>query len=267
MRITKDFTGGNICVKEQKGNTFYLENELRDTKTDWFYWAFCVEGAEGETLTFNFQQNRNFTSRHHACEATGTYILEGVLTELIEKPIPNTKVFCVPFVDFDGVVEGDQGKERIPHDHNRDYPKDGGASIYPECEAIRKYAEKFGCTYAFDFHSPWHKSGQNDWLFIVQNSVEKLDALNRFGEMLENNMTEKAMKYYHKNDYAPNVGWNQSTPNFGQYMAVRPENILGFSFETTYFGEADNIISQEKMIETGKCFAITVKEFDKYENT
>ena len=49
------------------------------------------------------------TSRHHACESTGTYVLEGVLAELIENPIPDTKVFCVPFVDYEGVIRGDQG--------------------------------------------------------------------------------------------------------------------------------------------------------------
>jgi len=352
MKITKDFTGGNILVKEQKSNVFYLENELRDTKGDWFYWAFCVEGAQGKTLTFNFQQNRIgywgpavshdlknwewlgecngesftyafgenedkvffahdmlyhpdrfyrfaeekkleikelcktrkgrsvpfiefgkgektviLTSRHHACEATGTYVLEGVLNELLENPLPDTKIFCVPFVDFDGVVDGDQGKERTPHDHNRDYPKDGGTSIYNECAAIREYADRNGCAFGFDFHSPWHKSGQNDHLFIVQNSTEKLDILNRFGEMLEKNISDKALKYYHKNDYAPNTGWNQTSPNFGQYMTIRPDNILGFSFETTYFGENNNIVSQEKLVETGKCFAKTIKEFMENENT
>ena len=56
MILHKDFLGGNIKVIEQKGNTFILENEIRDTKGDWFYWAFCVEGAENQTVTFKFNQ-------------------------------------------------------------------------------------------------------------------------------------------------------------------------------------------------------------------
>ena len=46
MLIHQNFIGGNITVKEIDGNTVVLENELRDTTGDWFYWAFCVEGAE-----------------------------------------------------------------------------------------------------------------------------------------------------------------------------------------------------------------------------
>ena len=40
--------------------------------------------------------------------------------------------FIVPFTDKDGVEDGDQGKNRKPHDHNRDYIK----RIYPEIQAI-----------------------------------------------------------------------------------------------------------------------------------
>ena len=44
----------------------------------------------------------------------------------------------VPFVDKDGVEEGDQGKNRAPRDHNRDY---AGASMYPETGALRELGE------------------------------------------------------------------------------------------------------------------------------
>jgi hypothetical protein len=40
----------------------------------------------------------------------------------------NVEVVIVPFMDKDGVEEGDQGKNRKPHDHNRDYI---GESIHP----------------------------------------------------------------------------------------------------------------------------------------
>ena len=58
IKIHKNFTGGNISVKSIDGNVITLENELRDTTIDWFYFAFCVEGAEGRELTFNMQRNR-----------------------------------------------------------------------------------------------------------------------------------------------------------------------------------------------------------------
>ena len=58
MLIHENFTGGNIVVKSQEENVIYLDNNLRDTTCEWFYWAFCIEGAEGRTLTFRFRENR-----------------------------------------------------------------------------------------------------------------------------------------------------------------------------------------------------------------
>ena len=58
MIIHKNFVGGNICVVKQNETDIYVENEIRDTQEDWFYWAFCVENAEGKTVTFHFQKNR-----------------------------------------------------------------------------------------------------------------------------------------------------------------------------------------------------------------
>lgn len=222
MSVNSDFIGGNIRIENKKGNTYYLNNELRDTTEDWFYWAFCAEGYAGETVTFNFPDNRigyygpavshdlkkwewlgkskeknSFTytfrenenkvyfahsmlyhperflefckekgvsikqlcetrkgrsvpyitfgngdriillaSRHHACESTGNYILEGVLDGLLKCPIENTRVICVPFADYDGVVDDDQGKARKPYDHNRDYSIENQA-IYPETVTIK----------------------------------------------------------------------------------------------------------------------------------
>ena len=76
------------------------------------------------------------TSRHHACESTGSYVLEGVLDGLLQHPMENLQVICVPFVDYDGVVDGDQGKYRLPRDHECDYGRDV-PPIYPETAAIR----------------------------------------------------------------------------------------------------------------------------------
>ena len=112
------------------------------------------------------------TARHHACESTGTYVVEGLLEEIIKNPMPEATITYIPFVDYDGVVDGDQGKARGPHDHNRDYPH---GELYNEIRAIAGYAQEHGCHYGYDFHSPWHKGGENDWAFFVRNSVEDFE--------------------------------------------------------------------------------------------
>lgn len=236
VKIHTDFVGANATVVRRDKEDIYIENQLRDTDTDWFYWAFCVEGAGGKSLTFHFQKHRLgyfgpavshdlenwhwldsvdgdsftyrfkdgenkvyfahdilyrtsrfealakrlgleirelckskrgrsvpcvsfgegeisiiMTARHHACESTGSYVLEGVIEELCAHPMDNATIFCVPFVDLDGVIDGDQGKSRVPHDHNRDYTE---APIYSETAAIMAYADQNGCNFGLDFHSP-----------------------------------------------------------------------------------------------------------------
>ena len=77
------------------------------------------------------------SSRHHCCEMTATYVLEGILREALENREFREafEVFAVPFADRDGVVDGDQGKNRRPHDHARDY---GDNPIYSETANIMK---------------------------------------------------------------------------------------------------------------------------------
>ena len=58
MTICENFIGGNIRVLKQDSDIFYVDNNLRDTTCDWFYWTFCVEGAAGKTLTFQFRYTR-----------------------------------------------------------------------------------------------------------------------------------------------------------------------------------------------------------------
>jgi len=347
MRIHKDFAGGNIIVKSIQGDTVCLQNELRDTAEDWFYWAFCVEGAEGLTLTFKMQKNRLgyfgpavshdlkkwhwldacdsdeftyhftegegkvyfahnmlyhpdrffdfakekgltvetlctskkgrntpcvkigegklsiiLTARHHACESTGNYVLEGVLDELVASPIDDCTVFCVPFVDYDGVLDGDQGKSRAPHDQNRDYVPDE-KSFYAETDTIRRYADENGCNLAFDFHSPWHKGGRNDRVFIVQNSLEKIDRFNLFGKILEDSITSQSLNYQKADDIAPFVEWNKPSAQFSVYMTSKPECDIAFTLETAYFGTPDNKVSQDRLVELGHCFAKAIKDYIK----
>lgn len=345
--ISTDFPGGNIKVKDVTENAVSLDNELRDTEGDWFYWAFCVTGAKGKTFTFDFGEKARigyfgpavsfdlknwswldgqstgtkftytfdkdtvyfahdmlytpemflefarkqrlcvqelckskkgrsvpcFTvgtgkrtiiaaARHHACESTGSYVLEGFVEEYLKRPIENTKLFCVPIVDLDGVTDGDQGKNRAPHDHNRDYCPDE-TPIYPETAAIRSYAERNGCFLGFDFHSPWHIGGENDHVYIVQCTEKKLEAYKRFGEFLEEEQTENAFLYESKYDVPSDTGWNSydKVQTFSGFMNEQNDNAIAFTLETAYFGTPENRFSQENARELGRCFLRAVDRF------
>ena len=346
IQIHQNFPGGNIRVVEINGQEISLNNELRDTAGEWFYWAFCIEGAAGQTLTFRFPRTRLgyagpavshdlqnwtwlgtgeepnaftytfspdehkvyfahhmlypterfdallarhglcaetlclsrkgravpylrfgsgtrrilLTARHHACESPGNYVLEGVLESLITSPLPDTEVICVPFVDYDGVLDGDQGKNRVPYDHNRDYSPESEA-LYAEVAAIRAFADA-GVCYAFDFHAPYHTGRRNDTVFVVRNHPDLTAVYNRFSQLLADAITEDALRYFPENDIHPGVEWNApDTPCFGVYMNAAGA-ALAFSLETTYFGLDDNRFTQEKALALGRCFARALAQFD-----
>ena len=347
MEIHQNFVGGNVRAEKLDDNTFFIDNELRDTVQEWFYWAFCVEGAQGKTLkfvfpkdrlgyygaavsydlenwswsgntdgesyfTYVFGENENkvyfahsmlyhpnrflsfakklgltvselckskkgesvpyvtfgtgertilFTARHHACESTGNYVLEGAIEELYKNPIENTRVCCVPFTDYDGVMAGDQGKGRAPYDHNRDYDEEA-EPIYPETAAIRRIV-KDGLLYGIDFHSPWHKWGANDKIYIVEKRKEKSEEYRRFGLCLEDCVNENSMQYNVCDNYPPDVDWNLSTTKcLGCYMNDVGNARLAFSLETTYFGTPDNIFTGNKGIELGRCVVRALKKYN-----
>ncbi len=104
------------------------------------------------------KRNAVFVSaRHHACESLASFVLEGFLSEAMSESEAGADfrkryyLLAVPMVDRDGVAAGDQGKNRDPHDHNRDY---GPMSIYPEIVAIQQLGEAHDVKYALDFHCP-----------------------------------------------------------------------------------------------------------------
>lgn len=103
------------------------------------------------------------TSRHHCCETMATYVLEGFLEASLTQ---RWQVVAVPFMDKDGCEEGDQGKNRAPHDHNRDY---NDKPLYPEVAALMKLggalSERVVAT--FDLHCPHIRGEWNDRVYLV----------------------------------------------------------------------------------------------------
>ena len=97
------------------------------------------------------------TGRHHACESMASFLLEGFLRAALSDTDAGKAfrkryvLYAVPIVDKDGVQEGDQGKNRHPHDHNRDYLED---PRYPEVAAIIKLGQETPIRIAMDFHCP-----------------------------------------------------------------------------------------------------------------
>lgn len=168
------------------------------------------------------------TSRHHCQEMAATHALEGFLRAVLSNDdFGNAfrrefSLFVVPFVDKDGVEDGDQGKGRVPRDHGRDYY---GDSIYPETRAIRELIEREKPFLLLDLHCPWIRFGStNEQSYIVENAVPRFQAeIARLSRLLQKYSTPEA-PFRDSNKVRWGVSWNCTRnhgtgPSYGKGLA------------------------------------------------
>lgn len=132
------------------------------------------------------------TARHHACESMANYSMEGILETVLGSSEDgrwfrdNVEFLVVPFMDKDGVEDGDQGKNRRPHDHNRDY---AGESIYPSVRALREFVPRWSdgrLKFALDMHCPAIRGKDHEEImFIGGRELEIWNRVLEFSRMLE----------------------------------------------------------------------------------
>jgi hypothetical protein len=158
-----------------------------------------------------------FTARHHACEMIASYVLEGILEEAAGDPwyTQSTEILAIPFVDKDGVEDGDQGKNRKPRDHNRDY---SGESVHESTRALREFAPGWTegrLKFAMDLHCPTLRGDHNETIYFVgSQDEENATRIVKLSEILES--TQKGPLKYSSKDYVPfGTAWNTAA-NFKQ---------------------------------------------------
>ena len=218
------------------------------------------------------------TSRHHCAETTATFVLEGILeTAFADDDLgkwfrENMEIRVVPFVDKDGVVDGDQGKNRKPHDHCRDYNE---TSIYPEVRAIRDMMTAWtadgGPSVVMDVHCPWLRSSwfvkdsANEFIYTVGNK-EVDDTQKRFCEVLER-VQRGGLGFLASDHYFFGRGWN-TAKNYTQGLtmaqwAIRtwPDAKLHIAFEIPFANARYLTLYPPKFRAFGRDIAAAVKEF------
>jgi hypothetical protein len=115
--------------------------------------------------------------------------------------------YAVPFADKDGVEDGDQGKNRRPHDHARDYGPD---AVYPEVKAIMALAYRVKPVLLFDMHCPWLRGATDIYTYFVGQENPRIQAgISAFSSVLE--IESPASFPHHSSDDMPfGVSWNTS---------------------------------------------------------
>lgn len=230
-------------------------------------------GRALETLKINFNcPSPEYTvllfSRHHACESSASFVVDGMVQKALEYSKQNEFVknhvrFVVfPFMDLDGVENGEQGKDRVPHDHNRDYLQ----FIYESTKYFRDhYAELTEGTKVFclDNHAPYIKWKQNETIFFIGQERadinEKLKIMASFIEEKDKSglnfkkewifdfgkeWNARTMLQSRQDGLMKNSQWCQIQDNnfFASTLEVSYANVGGKAWSTDQFWEFGNTV-------------------------
>lgn len=216
------------------------------------------------------------TCRHHCCEMMANYSLQGLMESLLSERKEfawlreNVEFMIVPFMDKDGVEDGDQGKQRHPHDHNRDYTGDKpGDSIYPEVRAIRDLLPEWSAgllRIALDLHCPYIRGTHNEVIYLVgSRSEHHAQQQVRFAETLESVAqgelpfrADDLLPYGKAWNTASNYGSGRSFANWAQDF---PEMKLASTIEIPYANAHGVEVNQETATAFGVDLARAIQAY------
>ena len=226
------------------------------------------------------------SSRHHCGEMMATRALEGIIEVVLSDTEDGRWLrthgdfFIVPFVDKDGVEDGDQGKNRRPHDHNRDYK----LRIYPEIRAITEQVPKWlegKPLFFLDMHCPWlrggsdpsdPKKGTNEYPYFVchnpaTDTLNTEEKLLHFSTILET-VRKGPIPYRVSFNLPYGVAWNTpsnvKTPDLqssSAWGATLPNVIFSSSIEIPFANACGVVVDASSSRELGYDFAKAIRTY------
>ena len=209
------------------------------------------------------------TCRHHACEMTASWVLEGIMEAVLADTEDgrwfrrNAEVLVLPFMDKDGVEQGDHGKNRKPHDHNRDYQ---GESIYPAVAALKEFVPKWSdgkLKLCLDIHCPGGPG--NDYThFVGSPGPETWRRQQQFSRILQKVQTGPLV-HDPKNDIPWGKGWNRTpkdqNTSCNRWAGGLPAIHLSVALEIPYVRVGKEPITPESAAALGADLARAVRRY------
>ena len=210
------------------------------------------------------------TCRHHCCEMIASYALEGIMDEALAQSDDGrwlrgrVEFLIVPFMDKDGVEDGDQGKNRKPHDHNRDY---AGESLYPAVRELRRMVPTWSrgrLDVALDLHCPFIRGPRNEDIYFVGGPEKKnWDGVGQFSAILEKVRTGPLV-YRAENNLPYGQAWNvgEGQPrSFSRWAANLPGTGMASSIEIPYANASGTTVTAETTRAFGRDLARALRRF------
>lgn len=211
-------------------------------------------------------------ARHHACECIANFELEGILEAVLADSAEGAwfrekvEVLAIPFVDKDGVEDGDQGKNRRPRDHNRDYTD---PSVHATVRAIRSLVPGWSRgrpLLTLDLHCPYMSGTYNEHVYFVgQDSPRQWQEVTRLAQILEKDL--RGPVPYAAADNLPfgkawNTGGNWTAGNnFARWSQALPGSRLGGSIEFPYANVKDWTVAPDGVRAFGHDLARAIRRY------
>jgi len=212
------------------------------------------------------------TARHHCCEMMANYALEGILDSALGECETgkwfrdNVAICAIPFMDKDGVEDGDQGKNRNPYDHNRDYD---GDSIYQSVYALRKFAPTWSygkLQIAMDLHCPHIRGDTNEKIYLVGSpDADIWNEQIRFSQFLES-VVSGYLPFSADDIISYGQGWNtdpegETRPSFANWAGNIPGVLLASTIEIPYATAKGAEVNQQTSREFGRDLARAIQRY------
>jgi hypothetical protein len=212
------------------------------------------------------------TSRHHCCEMMASYVVEGFLEgALANDPAglwlrANADFLFAPMMDMDGVEDGDQGKNRTPFDHNRDYA--GASPRYPEVAAMKELLPAWteGRPLVFlDLHDPALRTDIHETVHILEPEERDMAArMDRLCTYLERDQ-QGPIIYRKAHNLRFGSGYNthaaRPSPLSAGWARSLPNTILGCTVEIAYANAAGCEVNAHSGRELGRDMALALSHF------
>jgi len=203
-----------------------------------------------------------------------SYVLEGVLAEVLANTPSghwlreNVQFLVVPFMDKDGVEEGDQGKNRRPHDHNRDYYDQ---SIHPEVAALKRLVPAWIADqpcFGFDLHCPWLKNAEHERFMSPSrpSDPENWQRLRPFLEIFRRSSTGPLRFELSRSEAF--AGWGGTPPesdaprrSASRWMLTVPHMQWAITFEIPYANASGAEVNQRTARICGHDLAVALHRY------
>ena len=256
-------------IARHEGNPHFKVEEHSTTKKGRTTVRFRVGRLDGEA-----RYRVVLSGRHHSCEMMASWAMEGLLEAVLGEAetgawfLDNVEIALVPLMDTDGVEDGDQGKNRKPHDHNRDYL---GRSIYPAVAALKEFVPGWSegkLRIGLDMHCPYIRGGgdgpsSNQRVFLVGNpSADRQRNLDRFSETLQA-VQCGPLRHDPKHNIAWGKAWNTlvEPKSCGRWMAEQPGILVGATIEIPYADVAGVPVTVDSAKALGQDLAKAIKVY------